>query len=80
MLLPDTVFDRIDRASHATAVPVAMMFYQYNSMNENSPHWIVDTIAEQIFEAPGATPASLYLTRHLFAVAPNGNSTTKRFF
>jgi len=66
MTLPDTVFVRIRNASHATAVPLAMMQFQYNSINENSLHWIVDTVAEQIYEAPGATVNSLYLTRNLF--------------
>ncbi|MDR0438435.1 MAG: T9SS type A sorting domain-containing protein [Bacteroidales bacterium] len=72
MALPDDVFKQIDKAIHPTAVPVAMMHYQYNALNEHSPDWIVDTIAEQVFEVRGATEASLYLTKHLFAVAPKG--------
>jgi len=32
---PETVFDLIDNATHSSAVPVAMMHYQYNALNEN---------------------------------------------
>ena len=32
---PETVFTQIDNATHADAVPVAMMHYQYNAMKEN---------------------------------------------
>jgi|GEM_PF-686027 len=70
-ILPsDMVFKQIDNATHPDAVPLAMMHFQYNSLNEYSPYWIVDTIAEQIHHAPGAIAESLYLTRQLFAVAP----------
>ena len=70
MIFPETVFDRIDSATHPSAVPLAMMHFQYNSLNEHSPYWIVDTIAEQLLEVPGATVGSLYFTQSLFAVAP----------
>ncbi len=33
LTLPETVFEQIDNATHATAVPVVMMHYQYN------PRW-----------------------------------------
>ena len=35
MTAPETVSTQIDSAAHPTAVPVAMMHYQYNAMKEN---------------------------------------------
>lgn len=36
LTLPETVFTQIDNATHTTAVPVTMMHYQYNQLNENA--------------------------------------------
>ena len=69
MTLPETVFTQIDNATHTSAVPVAMMHYQYNQLNENAvTQGLLQIVNEQIIEVPNA--ASPYLTKQLFAVAP----------
>jgi len=69
LTLPETVFTLIDSAIHTTAVPVAMMHYQYNQLNENAvTQNLLQIVNEQIIEVPNA--ASPYLTKQLFAVAP----------
>ena len=61
---------QIDNATHATAVPVAMMHYQYNALKEDALTLglmqIVNT--DQLQDVPNA--ASPYNTQQLFAVAP----------
>ena len=66
---PETVFTQIDNSTHATAVPLAMMHYQYNQLNENAVNLnLLQVVNDQIREISGA--ASPYLTKQLFAVAP----------
>lgn len=66
---PETVFTQIESATHATAVPVAMMHYQYNQLNENAVNLgLLQVVNDQVIDVPGA--ASPYLTKQLFAVAP----------
>ena len=69
LTLPETVFTQIDNATHATAMPLAMMHYQYNQLNENAVDLnLLQVVNDQIIEVPNA--ASPYLTKQLFAVAP----------
>ena len=69
MTLPETVFTQIDNATHSTAVPLAMMHYQYNQLNENAvTQGLLQVVNDQIYDVPGM--ASPYLTKQLFAVAP----------
>jgi len=69
LTLPETIFTQIDNATHATAIPVAMMHYQYNQLNENAvTQGLLQIANDQIIEVPNA--ASPYLTKQLFAVAP----------
>ena len=66
---PETVFDRIDNATHPTAVPVAMMHFQYNALNEDAEILgLMQIINYQLHDVPGA--ASPYITRQVFAAAP----------
>ncbi|MDR1372484.1 MAG: NVEALA domain-containing protein [Dysgonamonadaceae bacterium] len=66
---PATVFSLIKNATHATAVPVAMMQFKYNQLNEDALDLgLVQVVNNQIIDVPGA--ASPYLTKQLFAVAP----------
>ena len=66
---PETVFTQIDNATHATAVPLAMMHYQYNQLNENAVNLgLLQIVNDQIYDVPNAS--SPYLTKQLFAVAP----------
>lgn len=70
MTLPETVFNQIDNATNTDAVPVAMMHYQYNQLNENALNLNLLRIinADQLQDVPGA--ALPYVLKHLFAVAP----------
>ena len=69
LTLPETVFSQIENVTHATAVPVAMMHYQYNQLNENAINLgLLQVVNDQIIDVPGA--ALPYLTKQLFAVAP----------
>ncbi len=78
---PETVFTQIESTTHATAVPVAMMHYQYNQLNENAVNLgLLQVVNDQIIDVPGA--ASPYLTKQLFAVAPKAllfDGPTARF-
>ena len=67
---PETVFALIDSAAHPTAVPVAMMHYEYNALNEDALTLGLLQIVndDQLQDVPGGT--SPYLTRQLFAAAP----------
>jgi hypothetical protein len=66
---PETVFSQIENTAHTTAVPVAMMHYQYNQLNENALNLgLLQVVNDRIIDIPGA--ASPYLTKQLFAVAP----------
>jgi len=56
---PETVFAQVDNAGHATAVPLAMMHYLYNAINQNSPHWTVNMSTEQLLEPALSPSASL---------------------
>ena len=70
LTVPETVFTQIDNATHATAVPLAMMHYQYNALNENALllNMLQIVNGDQLQDVPdGASP---YLTKQLFAVAP----------
>jgi hypothetical protein len=59
LTLPETVFSQIDNATHTTAVPVAMMHYQYNQLNENAVNLgLLQVVNDQIIDVPGATPVS----------------------
>jgi len=69
LTLPEMVFTQIDNATHATAMPLTMMHYQYNQLNENAVTLnLLQVVNDQIIEVPNA--ASPYLTKQLFAVAP----------
>jgi hypothetical protein len=68
-IIPETVFTQIDNTTHSTAVPLAMMHFQYNQLNENAVNQgLLQIVNGQIIDVPGA--ASPYLTKQLFAVAP----------
>jgi hypothetical protein len=75
MPLPETVFEQINNATHATATPVAMMHYQYNKSNPDALDLNLMRIinGDQLQDVPGA--ASPYLLQTLFVVAP----TQRRF-
>ncbi|MCL1937868.1 MAG: hypothetical protein FWF52_05685 [Candidatus Azobacteroides sp.] len=70
LTLPETVFAAIDNTSPSgSAVPLAMMHFQYNKLNDNAVSLgLLQVVNNQIVEVSGA--ASPYLTRQLFAVAP----------
>jgi hypothetical protein len=67
---PETVFTQIDNASHATAVPVAMMHWQYNVLKEDALTLGLMQVVngDQLQDVPNA--ASPYDTKQLFAAAP----------
>ncbi|MDR2886827.1 MAG: hypothetical protein LBV26_02320, partial [Bacteroidales bacterium] len=67
---PETVFTQIDNATHATAVPVAMMHWQYNVLKEDALTLGLMQVVngDQLQDVPNA--ASPYDTRQLFAAAP----------
>ena len=68
LTLPETVFTAIDNTPD-NPVPLAMMHYQYNKLNDNAVSLGLLRIENnQIVEVPGA--ASPYQTKQLFAVAP----------
>ena len=68
LTLPETVFATINNAP-GSPVPLAMMHYQYNKLNDNAVSLgLLQVVNNQIVEVPGA--ASPYLTKQLFAVAP----------
>ena len=68
---PETIFEAINNASHPTAVPVAMMHYQYNALREDAFSLGLMQVVnnDQLQDGPSFA-ASPYLTRQLFAVAP----------
>ena len=70
LTFPETVFEQIDNASHSTASPVATMHYQYNALNEDAIALNMLQIinGDQLLDVPGG--ASPYLTKQLFAAAP----------
>ncbi|MCL1933537.1 MAG: hypothetical protein FWF53_06990 [Candidatus Azobacteroides sp.] len=80
LTLPETVFTAIDNAP-GNPVPLAMMHFQYNKLNDNAVSLkLLQVVNNQIVEVPGA--ASPYLTKQLFAVAPQSlyfNSLTASF-
>jgi len=69
---PETIFDAIDNATHAIAVPVVMMHYQYNALNEDalnpSKNMLKIVNGDQLQDVQGGN--SPYLVKQLFAVAP----------
>jgi len=66
--LPETVFAAIDN-TQSGAVPLAMMHFQYNKLNDDAVSLnLLKVVNNQLVEIPGA--ASPYLTKQLFAVAP----------
>ena len=53
MTSPATIFPQIDNATHATAVPVVMMHYQYNQLNENAvSQGLLQIVNDQIIDVP----------------------------
>jgi hypothetical protein len=75
LVLPDTIFNRIDNASYTNAVPVAMMHFQYNQFRENAVSLgILNIINDQIIEVQNPNLDNIkntpYITKQLFAVAP----------
>jgi hypothetical protein len=68
LTLPETVFASIDNTA-SNPVSLAMMHFQYNKLNENAVSLgLLQVVNNQIVEVSGA--ASPYLTKQLFAVAP----------
>lgn len=78
--LPDDVDGLIDSAD-ASPVPLAMMQYSYNKLNDDAVSLgLLQVVNRQIYDVQGA--ASPYFTRQLFAVAPKSlefNSLTASF-
>ncbi|GHS87357.1 hypothetical protein FACS1894201_08600 [Bacteroidia bacterium] len=65
----NTVYNLIDSGFTSYPVPVAMMHYQYNKLNDDAvTSGLLQITNNQIHEVPNA--ASPYFTRQLFAVAP----------
>ena len=68
LALPETVYASIDN-TQSNPVPLAMMHFQYNKLNDNAVSLgYLKVVNNQIVEVPGQP--SLYLTKQLFAVAP----------
>jgi hypothetical protein len=81
LALPDTVTQRINNALVGSSIPLAMMYFKYNKLNDDAVNLgLLQIVDNQIIDIPGA--ASPYFTKELFAVAPlstSFNSLTATF-
>lgn len=82
LISPEVIFADIEDSQPVTnAVPVAMMQFQYNKLNDDAVNLgLLQVVNNQIYEVVGA--ASPYFTKQLFAVAPKSivfNSLTASF-